>query len=62
VKRTTKSLTTELYTRCRDADRPAAALVQDLKRRGLPDETLLIWGGEFGRTPFLQGNINDRPR
>ena len=56
------SLTTELYTQCKDTDQPAAALVQDLKARGLLDETLVIWGGEFGRTPFLQGNINDRPR
>jgi Protein of unknown function (DUF1501) len=56
------SLTTELYTQCRDTDRPSAALVRDLKQRGLLDETLVIWGGEFGRTPFLQGNINDRPR
>ena len=36
---------------CRQVDRPAAALVTDLKRRGLLDETLVIWGGEFGRTP-----------
>jgi hypothetical protein len=56
------SLTTELYTQCRDTDQPSAALVKDLKRLGLLDETLVIWGGEFGRTPFLQGNINDRPR
>ena len=33
---------------------------KDLKQRGLLDDTLVIWGGEFGRTPFLQGNINDR--
>lgn len=56
------SLTTELYTQCRDTDQPSAALVRDLKQRGLLDETLVIWGGEFGRTPFIQGNINDRPR
>jgi hypothetical protein len=56
------SLTTELYTQCRDTDRPSAALVQDLKRLGMLDDTLVIWGGEFGRTPFIQGNINDRPR
>jgi hypothetical protein len=56
------SLTTELYTQCRDTDRPSAALVQDLKQRGLLDDTLVIWGGEFGRTPFIQGNIADRPR
>jgi hypothetical protein len=37
---------------CREVDQPCAALVQDLKRRGLLDETLVIWGGEFGRTPM----------
>ena len=56
------SLTTELYTQCRDTDQPSAALVKDLKRRGLLDDTLVIWGGEFGRTPFLQGDIDNRPR
>jgi uncharacterized protein (DUF1501 family) len=34
----------------------------DLKQRGLLDDTLVIWGGEFGRTPFIQGNLNDRPK
>ena len=38
-----------------EIDRPAAALVADLKQRGLLDETLVIWGGEFGRTPMVQG-------
>jgi hypothetical protein len=56
------SLTTELYTQCKDTDQPSAALVMDLKQRGLLEDTLVIWGGEFGRTPFLQGNLNDRPR
>ena len=56
------SLTTELYTQCRDTDQPSAALVMDLKRRGLLDDTLVIWGGEFGRTPFLQGPIEDRKK
>ncbi|HET6882244.1 MAG TPA: DUF1501 domain-containing protein [Pirellulales bacterium] len=56
------SITTELYNQCRDTDQPSAALVLDLKQRGLLDDTLVIWGGEFGRTPFLQGNINDRPK
>lgn len=54
------SLTTELYTQCKDTDQPSAALVKDLKQRGLLDETLVIWGGEFGRTPFLQGDLDDR--
>jgi uncharacterized protein (DUF1501 family) len=44
-----------LKTQCRLTDRPAAALIHDLKQRGLLDETLVIWGGEFGRTPFAQG-------
>ncbi|MEJ7710825.1 MAG: DUF1501 domain-containing protein [Pyrinomonadaceae bacterium] len=37
---------------CRETDRAAAALVKDLKQRGLLDETLVVWGGEFGRTPM----------
>lgn len=56
------SLTTELYTQCKDTDQASAALVKDLKMRGLLDDTLVIWGGEFGRTPFIQGDINNRPR
>jgi arylsulfatase A-like enzyme len=56
------SITTELYTQCRDTDRASAALVMDLKQRGLLDDTLVIWGGEFGRTPFIQGDLKDRPR
>jgi hypothetical protein len=56
------SITTELYTQCRDTDQPSAALVKDLKQRGLLDDTLVIWGGEFGRTPFLQGNLAERQR
>ncbi|XZE52009.1 DUF1501 domain-containing protein [Planctomycetaceae bacterium SH139] len=56
------SLTTELYTQCRDTDQPSAALVKDLAMRGLLDDTLVIWGGEFGRTPFIQGEMENRPR
>lgn len=56
-----RSLTTELYNQCRDTDQPSAALVADLEQRGLLEDTLVIWGGEFGRTPFLQGNLADRP-
>lgn len=41
--------------KCRQIDRPLAALLEDLKQRGLLDETLVVWGGEFGRTPMLQG-------
>ena len=43
---------------CQQVDRPAAALVTDLKQRGLLDDTLVVWGGEFGRTP--QGEIRER--
>lgn len=42
-----------------EVDRPAAALVQDLKQRGMLDDTLVIWAGEFGRTPMAQGNGRD---
>ena len=49
-----------LTRNCRDTDQPAAALVADLKQRGLLDDTLVIWGGEFGRTPMAQGTDNGR--
>ncbi|MCH2123088.1 MAG: DUF1501 domain-containing protein [Pirellulaceae bacterium] len=47
-----------LPQRCREIDRPAAALLTDLKQRGLLDETLVVWGGEFGRTPMVQGTAS----
>ena len=56
------SLTTELYNQTRDTDQPSAGLLRDLKQRGMLEDTLLVWGGEFGRTPFLQGDINNRPK
>jgi hypothetical protein len=46
-----------LRTQCRLTDQPVAALVRDLKQRGLLDDTLVIWGGEFGRTAFGQGKV-----
>ena len=46
------TLTKGLNLRCKEVDQPAAALVKDLKQRGLLDQTLVIWGGEFGRTPM----------
>lgn len=46
------NLSDSIEMRCRETDQAAAALVLDLKRRGLLDETLVIWGGEFGRTPM----------
>ena len=48
-------LKARLTTKAKDVDQPMAALVRDLKQRGLLDETLVIWGGEFGRTPLRQG-------
>jgi hypothetical protein len=51
------NLPAELRRQCRLTDRPAAALVLDLKQRGLLDDTLVIWGGEFGRTAFCQGKL-----
>ena len=53
------NLPTQLPIQCRDTDQPSAALVQDLQQRGLLDDTLVIWAGEFGRTPFCQGNIDN---
>lgn len=50
----TANLNKPLDDRCREVDRPAAALVKDLKRLGLLDDTLVIWGGEFGRTPMAE--------
>ena len=55
-----RSVTTELYTQCKDTDQPSAGLLRDLKQRGLLEDTLIIWGGEFGRTPFLQGDLKNR--
>src|SRR5690606_31470941 len=49
------SIATRLPGKTKDVDQPMAALVQDLKQRGLLDETLIIWGAEFGRTPLRQG-------
>lgn len=45
---------------CKDTDQPSAALVQDLKQRGLLDDTLIIWGGEFGRTVYCQGELTSK--
>ena len=51
------NLDTQLELQCRDTDQPAAALVRDLKQRGMLDETLVIFMGEFGRTVFVQGDV-----
>ena len=47
----------DLKKRCAETDQPAVALINDLKARGLLDETLVLWGGEFGRTPMMQGSL-----
>jgi hypothetical protein len=51
------NLPKQIRGQCQDVDRPSAALVKDLKQRGLLDETLVIWGGEFGRTVYSQGAL-----
>jgi Protein of unknown function (DUF1501) len=51
-------LPTALPRQCRETDQPAAALIRDLKQRGLLDDTLVIWGGEFGRTNYCQGKLS----
>lgn len=48
----------DLPMQCKDVDQACAALILDLKRRGLLDETLVIWGGEFGRTIYCQGDLS----
>jgi hypothetical protein len=51
------TLPKQIRNQCRDTDQPSAALLQDLKQRGLLDDTLVIWGGEFGRTIYSQGEL-----
>jgi hypothetical protein len=47
----------DLPNQCKDVDQPCYALIQDLKQRGLLDDTLVVWGGEFGRTIYCQGKL-----
>jgi hypothetical protein len=47
----------DLPNQCKDVDQPSYALIQDLKQRGLLDDTLVVWGGEFGRTIYCQGKL-----
>jgi len=54
------NLVKDLKKNCEDTDQACAALVKDLKQRGLLDDTLVIWGGEFGRTPMVQGGNDGR--
>jgi hypothetical protein len=49
----------DLALQCRGTDQPTAALIQDLRQRGLLDDTLVVWGGEFGRTVYCQGKLTD---
>ncbi len=49
-----------ISTQCREIDRASAALVTDLKRRGLLEDTLVVWGGEFGRTAYSQGKLTEK--
>lgn len=53
------NLPTQIKGQCQDTDQPSAALVKDLKQRGLLDETLVVWGGEFGRTVYSQGDLTE---
>ena len=53
------NLKADLKKNCKDTDQACAALVRDLKQRGLLDETIVLWGGEFGRTPMVQGGGDD---
>jgi hypothetical protein len=54
------NLVADLKKNCQDTDQACAALLLDLKQQGLLDETLVIWGGEFGRTPMVQGGNDGR--
>jgi hypothetical protein len=59
---THSNIETNLPARTKEVDQPMAALVADLKQRGLLDETLVVWGAEFGRTPMMQGTDDeDKP-
>jgi uncharacterized protein (DUF1501 family) len=54
------NLTKDIKKNCQDTDRPTSALIKDLKQRGMLKDTLVIWGGEFGRTPMVQGGDDGR--
>jgi hypothetical protein len=56
-----ESIDETLPIKCQQIDRAIAGLITDLKQRGLLDETLIVWGGEFGRTPMAQNNVRDMP-
>jgi uncharacterized protein (DUF1501 family) len=54
------NLVKDIKQNCVDTDKACAALVQDLKQRGMLEDTLVIWGGEFGRTPMAQAGVDGR--
>jgi len=54
------NLPKDIASQCRDTDQACAALVKDLKERGMLDDTLVVWGGEFGRTVYSQGTLTDK--
>jgi hypothetical protein len=54
-----ESIDETLPIKCQQIDRALAGLITDLKARGLLDETLVVWGGEFGRTPMMQNDVRD---
>ena len=54
------SLVADLKKNCQKTDQASAALIKDLKQRGMLDDTLVVWGGEFGRTPMVQGGDDGR--
>lgn len=49
-----------LPKQCKETDQPSAALIQDLKQRGMLEDTLVVWGGEFGRTNYCQGKLSPK--
>jgi hypothetical protein len=53
------NLPKEIRSQCLQTDQPSAALIQDLKQRGMLDDTLVVWGGEFGRTVYSQGTLTE---
>ncbi len=53
------NLPSHIKPQCKDIDQPSWALIQDLKQRGMLDDTLVIWGGEFGRTVYSQGSLTE---
>ena len=53
------NLPKEIRAQCEQTDQPSAALIKDLKQRGMLDDTLVVWGGEFGRTVYSQGTLTE---